>query len=885
MNPDQLTELKEESLRWILSILGALLVYLVVTLITLQVYHPDIDHLHKVAEQVLAETWNVRPEPMEAMLFRLGVVAIIPSLLGFYILLSKTKLPVSLTGKWPFLFITSFFVLLVAVMIIAGFLAQNTSDDTSRIAAVGSDGQSDTNFQFYFNSFFLDKFFWIYVPVIAPLACCLFFIVLKKDKWTGLKKIAMPAQIAGYAIIGGTLLCILLMNTFSFPYSVENRYDFAAVYYSMTQVFAGSPMLVDGFTNTYGLYPHFLVPIFKLTGLSVFSFALTMSLLQVCSFIMNLYVLKKFTRNNVLLFAGFTTLLFFGYLNRKLQNHFDNYFALFPIRYIIPSILLLLATRYLSAPSKRLYYIIYFVQACFILWNPEIGIICYLAWILMNIYRDFYNSTGKANIKVIVMHVVTGVGIALIIAYSFKLIIWLSYGAAPDLGLLFSTVSVFSAVGFGLLPMDLLHPWNLLALIIVTGFMYAIAKWYGKQATPKACIVLLLSVISLGYFFYFQGRSHNSHLSSSMTFSILLLTILGDELWTIVKRSNEVLFSGLFILFLFLLSFSSIELLYSAPRSMAQVYQEEDKNSYADIIESIAAGKDLVERTSQEYEKIIVIAQKKHQPLFFDGNKRISAFNPGILDLFLLTDVRRLEQIITDSSFSIYLEATAESYPFMFRPLAAMGATYEYKAFANTTVWLTKRTTAIPGKTFFEHRDSVIIHRKYNDDKVGIQQRINDAMGIAPVRLSKQFSIEALFYTSSQMFPEATIVGNATDSSGFAIGKVFNSPQYFFVLNGKGFVAPFTPNTWNYVVMNISPGRADIYQNGVRLPTEVFNKQLLFNEQVRPSQASLCVGNILELERARFFVGPIAEINLANHTIDSAEVLTTWKRICDAVKN
>jgi len=878
MNPVDPIQLKEECLRWIFSIAGALLVYFIVAAITLHVYHPDMDHLYKVAGEVLAEPNHALPEPMEAMLFRLGIVTILSFLCLFYILLSRMKLAPAFTGKSMFFPLSVIFALLMLATIIPGFLAADTSDNTSRFIPVTSDGGNNTNFQFFFNSFFLGDYFWVYTLLFFPLICYLFFIGFKKKHWEDKKILTITIRVFSYAIIGGTLLCILLMNTFTFPYSVENRYDFAAVYYAMTQVFAGIPMLVNGFTDTYGLYPHFLTPIFKITGLSVFTFSLVMSLLQVLAFALNFYVLNKFTRNKVILFAGFTTLLFFSYLDRKLLNHFDNYFALFPIRYIIPSMLLFLSSIYLAAPSKTKYVSISVIMAAFVLWNPDIGITCYLSWIIMNIYHDFYNRQGKINTRAIITHLVTGICTALFVFYTYKVLIRAIYGAWPDLGLLGSTMSVFSSVGFGLMPMDTIHPWNVVALILIIGFTYAIAQWHNRQSTPRASMVMLLSLVGVGYLFYFQGRSHNSNLSASTGFCILLLTILGDELWVIVKKTNELFLNVLFAFFLFLISFSFIELFYNTPRILAFISQEEDKNYYADVQEDIIAGRQLIEQTSQEKEKILVLSQRKHQPLLLDAHKNISAFNPGLIDLFLQSDVHKLANTIADSSFSIYYEAEDIFFPFMSLPFAAMAATYEFKAYnRRTLVWLTKRTHHIPGKIFFTQGDMPLLHRKYNDDTAGTQQRINDAMGIAPTHTGNEFAVEALFYNDPQMFPEATIIGNAQDGAGFAIGRVFNSSRFFFSLNGISCTAPFQDNTWTYLVMNVYSDHMDIYRNGVRLLTEPLKSP------VRNSEKKLFIGNMEGDKKARFFVGPIAEVNMANKAIDSTQIQTTWAEINQVV--
>jgi len=873
MNQEQLAQIRQEAVKWMLSILGALVVYAIVAAITLSVYHPNTDQLYKTAEDILAETWQVMPEPMESILFRLGIVTILPALYGFYVLLSRSTLPGKLAAPSPFLILSSLFVAAIAIMVISDLCAQNNSDNTSRIMPVGANGGRNTNFSFYFQDFFLGNYFWLYAIVIVPAVCYLFFVHSAIKQWRHYAKARKAAIYAAYLLLAAVVICIAAMNTFSFPYSVENRYDLAAVYYSVTQVFAGSPMLVDGFTNTYGLYPHFLAPLFKMTGLNVGIFSFTMSLLLTVCFALNFYVLNKFTRNKAIMLCGFATMLFFGYLNRKLATHFDNYFALFPIRYVIPSMLLLLATWYLAAPSTRRYWVTTFIMAAFILWNPEIGITCYIAWVVMNIHRDHYDTQGHIAWKAIAAHVARNIAAAFIVLYAFKLITWICYGVAPDLSLLFSTASLFSAVGFGLLPMDVVHPWNIMALIIVAGSVFSIAVWYKKTVTTKSSVILLLTLISLGYLAYFQGRSHSAHLSSAMPFSILLLTLLGDELWTVVAKTNERFFSALFVIFLFFMSFSFIELVYNAPGIVAMITQEDDKTKFGELPPYLASDKETVENNSQEHEKIIVLTQKKNQPLMFDGNKRLSAFNPGLIDLFLKKDVERLERLVADSSFTVFLESGEEYYPFLQRTYGMIGARYEYVAIGARLVALKPRKTHITNSSFLKRATGQIVYRKYDDNAASYSSRADDAFGIPPVSLGSSYSVEALFFNTPQMFPEAIVVGNASSHSGFAIGHMYNAPRYFFNVNDFVFVTTVPNNRWIYLCMNVFPDHMDVYINGVPMPRQQLK------EVPRDTDLKLSIGNLSGDAKPRYFVGAISEVSISHNVIDSAMVAATWSSI------
>jgi hypothetical protein len=873
MNATKQPNLKEESLRWIFSIAGAVLVYVVVAMVVLNIYHPDTELLKKIANEQLAETFYARPEPMEALLFRLGVLIILPGILCFYALLLKIKF-IGKLAKDPYYRVITVLCLVFAVALIYfDFAALNPyGPESGEQAQNKRDAVSVTNFSFYFDGIFLGSYLWVYVFAIVPLLVYLFFAGIKKYHWESKRPFQLGVSAAGYLVAGYSVLAIVLMNTFYFPYTNENRMDFSAVYYSMTQVYAGLPMLADHFTNTYGLYPQILNPVFYFAGLDVLKFSLVMSLLTGLSFVLNFYALKRLVSNKVILFLGFAAILFFPYFDFKILTAFDSVFSYYPIRYLPPSVLIFLSVLYFNGKSAKLYWLTSFFSAFFILWNPEIGMVCYLAWLAANVYNDFYRADGSAATGKIAGHAAAGIGVVLVVFYSYKLIIYLVYGSWPDLSLLFGTIFVFSKMGFGLLPMSLVHPWNLMALTLLCGFTWAATKWYRKDVTVKASMVLLLSLIGLGYFVYFQGRSQNTNFAISSGFCLMLLTVQGDELWKMVKQTNNFLLNGLFVVFLFIISFSFIEIIYNTGKINDLVYQEEDKANFARDQQAVAGNNDFIMQHSQEHEKILVLTQKKSQGIFFDGGKRISAFNPGFIDLFFMKDVARLEGILRDSSFNVFMEPATKDYPYMARPLAAMAASYEYKAVNGTMVLLTKRKANMPEKALFGEADKVIFHRKYQHDAEGMKQRINDAGGTAPAALDTQFSVSVLFYTLPQMFPEATLVGNLQDSSGFAICKQFNTEQYLFVINNVAFPAPLPDKRWIYCVMNVYPHRVEVYANGQLLFTRHLQKQM------RQSGNKLAVGNCSTYE-SRFYVGPIAEVAVANKVMDSSQVKATWSQM------
>ena len=868
-------ELKSEILRWIFSISGAILVFILFALIVQSLYHPDIDQLKRTAQSLLIEYQRVLPEPVEALLFRSGIVIILSSLYGFYSFLSRSKLVVSLASKRAFTIISISAIALIAAVIIIDFAAPNLSDFGGRRFPPADPGYTNNNFNFYFNEFFLGRFLWLYVLLVVPAMVIFFLKGLKLLHWDSGRNFRILVPFIGYMVTGTVVLAIVLMNIFSLPYSVDNTIDFNAVYYSMTQVYAGVPMLVNGFTNTYGLYPHFLNPLFQLIGLNIFKFTLVLSLLLGLCFVLNFLALRKFVRNQFILFLGFATMLFFSYLDRKLLNFFDCYFALFPIRYLAPSVLVFLACVYALKPSHRLYWVMLVGMAFFVLWNPEMGLVCYISMVLFFVYTGFLSADGKPATKKIAAHLISGIVVLPLVFNVYKLLIFAIYGSAPDLSLLFTTMVVFSKVGFALLPMALVHPWNLVVLVLISGFAYALMLWYKKAITPKSSIVFLLSLIGVGYLFYYQGRSHSVNLSVSTGFCILMLTILGDELWMVVKCTKILALNVLFVVFLFLISFSFIELIAGAGKiySMVTDQDKEDKDISQRFLDS---NRNLVINNTSENEQIMLLTVAKYQSLYFDDTKLRSAFQPGFVELFLNSDLNRLNNLLRDSSFSVFIEPTMFDYPYFQKANATIGARYEFKSFGKSMVMLKGRNIPIPSASFFNDTGNLIFHRKYNDDSTGISARINDAFGTSVLSIPPRFSVQILFSTRIQIFKNATLIGNQTDSGGFAIKNVFNSPDYSFGINNEGVRLHLPQNKWVCTVMNVFPDHIAIYLNGTLANTCPLTKPMI------QSGMPLTIGNLVHQQ---FYTGAIAEVAISGRCLSPEQIQETWGRIENGVGN
>lgn len=864
--------LKEESLRWVFSIFCSIVVYGLIAKGIAGVYHPDVKALEKAAGEMFFDVGIIRPEPVEALLFKVAVLCLFPLLAGFYFIFSKTSLVRKLAADVPFSVITGACTAAILSLTWLTFKAPNPFCPASGALRMENNRDFCTNnFDFYFKGLFLENNMWAYTLIIVPLLGLLFLYGMKRKNLDESKYFNRVISFIAYPVFAYTIIAIVLMHAFSYPHTDENKFDFNSVYYSMTQVYAGVPLLVNKYMDIYGLYPHFLNPLFQIIGLNIFKFSLVMALILGAAFVLNYLFLRLFVRNRLILFLGFASVVFFPFLNFKLLTTFDCIFSLYPIRYIVPSVVGFMGALYFLKPSKARYYATFIGSAALVLWNPEIGLVCYLSWVVTVIYNAFYDSNRKIATRAIFRHAATAVVTIAAVFLAYKLLIRLFYGVWPDMGLMFATAKYYGMFGVGCLPMAVLHPWNLSAIVLLFGFIYAISAWIHRRVTVRSTAVLLISMFGVGYFVYFQGRSHDSNFALSSSFSWMLLVLLADDLWEKLKTREIIIFYPAFFICLFFLSFSFIELVAETKGTTALIYQDADRNLHQQEQNMLESEADFINKNSREGEKIFVFTVKKYQCLMFDGNKRVSAFNPGLMETFLRSDLHRMERTMIDSSFKVFAARSMRLYSYFQTLAATIAANYEVTKLSKMFAVLEKKHRPIPTGEYLTGRAENLIHRKYGNDSAGMSRRIADADSVKTVKLGSSFSAEALFFSSPQGMEAPVIIGNVADSMGFAIGKLANRDDiYFCALNNKGMMVQVPLNRWVYIVANYTPDSLEVFVNG-----------RLMAKRPAPDKMAVSEGPVRvgAFKNYNYFIGAISEVAVSNSLRTQSEVFDTWVNI------
>ncbi|NTW31468.1 MAG: LamG domain-containing protein, partial [Bacteroidetes bacterium] len=870
---------------WFLTFILSSICYLIVSFLINTFYHPNIKEAIEYGLNVTIEPADsLLPESKEKLLFISGVIIFSICLFIFYYLINKIvnskyktedfnsevinkhsknktkkkKEPKSINILYYFsLFISMGFVIFITYM---GFVSKNPFGINMLNV---QDSVAKTNWDFYFLSTFLHKYLYVYLLILFPLIlfCYLYNFKYSEKTFSLLNK---TGNIFVTLFCFSIIFIVFLISVFKFPYTYENKYDFNAVYYSVVQVFNGVPMLVDHFTNTYGLYPHFVTPILKIFGLSILNFTIIMSILLSSFFLFLFLFLKKIIQNKFLILFGFTTIFFNSYAYFHIITNYDSTFSTTPIRWILLFSLIYYSTIYLNLINKTqifnsidssrkqennhknikvkiLYYLSFFIFSSGILWNPEIGMLTYLCLIAFYSFLELENQNFKTILKRILIHIITAIAVLAITFLSYFILIKIFYGNYPQLSEMFTTIRIFSFIGFGMLPMPLtFHPWQLIILIYVTGFLYSVQNIITKKINAHTAVIFLLTILGIGYFLYYQGRSHNWSLFTCSPMAFILLTIFADDLYKIIKKQR--IFIIPFALLIFMLSFSFFQTIYDYEKITDLIVEKNNKEKNKEEDNYIIKNGNYIRNLTNTKEKILIFTANFYQALYHNISNTVAAINPGFVDIALKSDYNNiLSFLIKNENTKIFFEP--EMYRFYDNQIPLiLSALYDIKETNGRIFLLKKKKEKTSDNFIFEKDKNDIIHELLENN---FANRLFYSKGEkGKIKLGKQFSLEVIFKpynTPKSIFTKwATIIGNSENNKGVILQQVdTNKTQYVFAISKQGLICPVVLDKWNYFSLELNNNVMRAYVNGEL--TGVHQIQTPFEN----TDESLFIGNFM----------------------------------------
>lgn len=361
--------------------------------------------------------------------------------------------------------------------------------------------------------------------------------------WLEKKPRAQILNIALY-LIGAFFVMLVawyfVTETYVFDDGIAVMNHFDAYFYPVYKVFSGQTPLID-FKNLYGFYPYFLAPILSLMGgATMYHFSIIMAVLVAVSFLSVFTSLYLLCKNKLLTVLCVVAMMYWlAMFPDTFQSKY--YLQYIPHRFLFPSILLLLCTlqSVFHQDRNRNWFvgITYFVVALSLLWNFDTGIVLFLTYSAFLIYRALvvYPLNDKKLYRAVGSTLGFAAGSALVAYLALVAITYFRTGQFIQLSDVFYAQSIFYQSGYYMLRMPFVHLWIVLILIYAVALVKAMKNFHflrndsSVERNPFGTMYFFLSVLGLGLFSYYQGRSHDYVFVVACWPGFVLLTLFADE--------------------------------------------------------------------------------------------------------------------------------------------------------------------------------------------------------------------------------------------------------------------------------------------------------------------------------------------------------------------
>jgi hypothetical protein len=389
------------------------------------------------------------------------------------------------------------------------------------------------------NQYILQYSLFYKAPLTAFICSIFLFLLLRipKQKHQNIRKIVKFICLTVCVLL--TLYIFSLYITGTPTLTSQTLFNFDVYYYPVFEVFNGKVLMVD-FTNIYGFYPYLLVPILKLTGsISIAKFSFITAALTLITLLSLLAVVWINIKNRILALIGYFAIVFFMFIIPLSFGEF--YYAYQPHRIIFPALILLVGSLFVHAKNqiqKNILICIGYITACLsLIWNLDTGVVVTIAWCLLLLYTAALDYSlkswifyKKAFITIVYTFLAAAASYGIIALITFeKSGIWISVNQC------FFAQNIFYNYGFNMLPMPEAHPWVILVILYAIGLIISLRniKFLDNDkmifARSRSSLYFFISIIGVGVFSYYQGRSaDNVFLSVIWPGSIIAVMLLED---------------------------------------------------------------------------------------------------------------------------------------------------------------------------------------------------------------------------------------------------------------------------------------------------------------------------------------------------------------------
>ncbi len=435
------------------------------------------------------------------------------------------------------------------------------------------------------------------------------------------------------------------------------------VYYALSQVVAGSTLLVD-LPSQYGFFPELLAPLFKVIGFNVLKLSTFFAILQVISLVALYSIFVRFVRSKDVLFLSGITLLLFTYETVVyFDGSYERYYQYWPLRFIWPSLSCFVFHYFLKnyKTNRSIYFSIF--SAIGVIWNTETGLVVSTAFGAYLVSKIVQNLDNKLLFRKNLLLLITHILVNLILIGMFLQYLKIKSGQDLNFGWVFEYQHLFYSLGFMMIPLPSPpNPWVAVLAIYLMGLIISLSSFYKNDNSVKKDMLFYLSILGLGLFVYFQGRSHVLNLVSVCWPALTLMAILTSDLLIFLRRGKlihkNIMLAALgYSIFLFS-SFSFLLRLPMMVKDMKRQYStrgQDENKLFANELEFIklhSAGKDC-----------LLLTQR--QGIYYaETGMRSPHRGPGLVEMLLKSDKNDLVARVMSGQYQcIFLGVGENSSP------------------------------------------------------------------------------------------------------------------------------------------------------------------------------------------------------------------------------
>lgn len=449
------------------------------------------------------------------------------------------------------------------------------------------------------------------------------------------------------------------------------------VFYALSQVVGGKTLLVD-LPSQYGLFPEFIGPFARYTGLSVGGVSALFAVMQVASLAALYLVVQRVVGSAMIRVLTGATLVLITYESVLFFVGIDErYYQYWPIRFFWPALSVLAFYWVTRAPSLLRSVPFSVLSGLALLWNFDSGLfvgLAFGAWLFCQ--AVFANRGDRLR-----WCVWLGAHVAIVAVVVGAFLVYLSYksGAHVSIGSLFLYQKIFFDLGLMMMPLPSgISMWPVILGVYGLGLCCSLRRYAQGDAGSVSGLVLYLSVLGAGLFVYYAGRSHVLNLVTVAWPAVLVGAVLSDRLLRMRDMGHAAKAPAYVFVFATIVMAGSLA--WHVPMMVKSGYEWIVSRTI--VKEPFVSDElDLIKKYSAGRTECAILSQR--QGIYFAQAGLASAIKgPGIVEALLVEDVNRMMAALDAGVPCLFVGVGGNSDPGL--KLDMPGLYERYKSIAKT---------------------------------------------------------------------------------------------------------------------------------------------------------------------------------------------------------